>query len=260
MGGKDIFDSFPHLTGSWLKKSSKQAIVDKYGQEQGAVAIDALKAEYKLIYESEGRQSADAFAEKVNNNPLSYAAFVLEYQQIDWIGGGGTRYIITDYIPQGSTKIVLDAQFTNIKSLGWIYGSRGTNIFSLGINPVINYWIFGYKTDIGNDSFQIKPLDTDRHIFINDQGTYHIDDMVNKVHDKVSYTCQYPMGIFKSNGSGNVTACQGAKIYSMQVYEDNVLIKDYIPAKRMADNEVGLYDLAQGVFLTNSGSGTFDCP
>ena len=260
MGSLDILNSFPYLTGAWLTASSKQAIIDEYGDEQGAIAIAALKAEYAQIYRTEGREAADAWGALVNASPVSYAGFVLDYTQIAWLGGGGTRYIITDYTPKGNTKIVLDAQFTLINNVGWIYGSRGSNIYALATNSATNQWIFGYNGNIGNGHMSGHTLDTDRHMFTNDKGKLYIDDWNGFNYSQVNYTCQYPMGIFKSNGSGSTTACNGAKIYGMQVYEDDVLVRQYVPAIRKSDNVAGLYEMVVGAFWTNNGSGTFDTP
>lgn len=48
-----------------------------------------------------------------------------------------------------------------------------------------------------------------------------------------------------------------AKLYSMKLYENAVKVRDFIPCYRKSDNEIGLYDLVNGVFYTNAGSGTF---
>ena len=42
-----------------------------------------------------------------------------------------------------------------------------------------------------------------------------------------------------------------------QIYQGNVLVADYIPARRNSDNVIGLYDTVTKQFLTNSGTGTF---
>ena len=44
---------------------------------------------------------------------------------------------------------------------------------------------------------------------------------------------------------------------SIKIYEQNVLVRNYIPCYRKADNVIGLYDKVNGVFYTNAGSGTF---
>jgi hypothetical protein len=41
------------------------------------------------------------------------------------------------------------------------------------------------------------------------------------------------------------------------LYDNNVLVRDFIPCYRKSDNEIGLYDVVNGVFYANAGSGTF---
>ena len=48
-----------------------------------------------------------------------------------------------------------------------------------------------------------------------------------------------------------------AKIYSVNVKKDGVLIGDFIPAKRDSDDVLGMYDTVSGQFFTNSGTGDF---
>ena len=44
-------------------------------------------------------------------------------------------------------------------------------------------------------------------------------------------------------------------MYSARVYQDGVLVRDYIPVKQ--GNVVGVYDKVSNTFFTNQGSGTF---
>lgn len=48
-----------------------------------------------------------------------------------------------------------------------------------------------------------------------------------------------------------------AKLYYAKLYQDDVLIHDFLPAKRNSDNIVGLYDIITNTFYTNNGTGTF---
>lgn len=43
----------------------------------------------------------------------------------------------------------------------------------------------------------------------------------------------------------------------LKMWTDDVLVRNYIPVQRKSDSEVGLYDLANDVFYTNDGTGTF---
>jgi hypothetical protein len=47
------------------------------------------------------------------------------------------------------------------------------------------------------------------------------------------------------------------KIYSCQIYENDVLVHDYIPAFNVNVSRAGMYDLVTGIFLTNNGKGEF---
>ena len=47
------------------------------------------------------------------------------------------------------------------------------------------------------------------------------------------------------------------KLYSFKMYDNDVLVRNFIPCKRNSDNEIGLYDEVNDVFYTNSGTGTF---
>lgn len=39
--------------------------------------------------------------------------------------------------------------------------------------------------------------------------------------------------------------------------KDGEVLRELIPARRKSDNELGLYDTVEGIFLTNSGTGSF---
>ena len=43
----------------------------------------------------------------------------------------------------------------------------------------------------------------------------------------------------------------------MKIYENDVLVRDFIPVKRKLDDEICMYDKVTKTFFTNGGSGTF---
>ena len=46
-------------------------------------------------------------------------------------------------------------------------------------------------------------------------------------------------------------------VYKLEVYKNNVLVRNFVPCYRKIDNVIGLYDLVNDVFYTNAGSDTF---
>ena len=47
------------------------------------------------------------------------------------------------------------------------------------------------------------------------------------------------------------------KLYSCQIYDNNVIVRNYVPCYRKSDGVAGFYDLVNGVFYTNAGTGQF---
>ena len=58
------------------------------------------------------------------------------------------------------------------------------------------------------------------------------------------------------NGSRQNRSTQ-MRLYSCKMYNSNVLQRDFVPCYRKSDWVIGLYDIVNNTFYTNSGSWTF---
>jgi hypothetical protein len=59
-------------------------------------------------------------------------------------------------------------------------------------------------------------------------------------------------------GSNDKTDCMGTqRTKSCKIYDNNVIIRDFVPCIRKSDNVAGLLDKVNDVFYTNAGTGTF---
>lgn len=67
----------------------------------------------------------------------------------------------------------------------------------------------------------------------------------------------YPLFIFANNSSGTAAQYSSLKVYWFQIYDNGILVRDFVPCYRKSDNVAGLYDKVNGVFYTNAGTGTF---
>jgi hypothetical protein len=47
------------------------------------------------------------------------------------------------------------------------------------------------------------------------------------------------------------------KLYSFKIYVEDLLVRDFIPCQRKSDSALGLYDIVNKIFYTNSGTGSF---
>ena len=74
-----------------------------------------------------------------------------------------------------------------------------------------------------------------------------------------------PLALFTENGSQAVNGFKrddgvhtAMKLYSCTIKSSNgTLQRDFVPARRLSDNAIGLLDQVQGVFYTNAGAGSF---
>ncbi|MBQ9657938.1 MAG: hypothetical protein IJV31_04120, partial [Clostridia bacterium] len=48
------------------------------------------------------------------------------------------------------------------------------------------------------------------------------------------------------------------KVYSLKIWDNNMLVRDMIPCYRKSDGEVGMYDIVTDTFFENKGTGTFE--
>ena len=47
------------------------------------------------------------------------------------------------------------------------------------------------------------------------------------------------------------------RLYYVKIWDNDTLVRDFIPSYRVSDGEIGLYDLVNDEFYSNKGTGTF---
>lgn len=180
------------------------------------------------------------------------------YYRLNYIANTGSSYINTLIKPTGKTKLEIDFRLTNTSyNSTWGSGVAYTEFTSgghrFGINVVSNINIA-----CGNNStLATIPSDTNRHkIIVNDNGNCYADDVLLGTR-VFTGTSSYNLPLFACMWAGSLKSYKAMELYSCQISEDDVLVRNFIPAMRKSDNVVGLYDDVNDVFYTNNGSGSF---
>lgn len=183
------------------------------------------------------------------------------YQKVEYIESTGTQYIDT-LINPANKKIgaILDFQFNSVvNSKAGVFGSYKTD----GTDN-IQFTVYTSKWRIKINSVAIygDNYDTQRHIVrLNMPGGTKIDDVIinatqytiDKTNTSNLYLCACNYDV--SNETTNYSL--KGKLYSAKIYDDKTLIRDYVPCYKIADGEIGLYDLVEDKFYVNSGTGIF---
>lgn len=191
---------------------------------------------------------------------------VRDYILLDYIQSTGTQYIDTGWHPL-SSNLRLNIKYTPTGSTT-IYSPCGNENASYGNAR----WLFvlfgqGYQRAyplMGTWNNNIEYFDTPINSIVNIDWIYN--DGVSTLTDSISgkkftHTQQ---GDNITNHLGTLKIFQNIpsqkiqmKLYFLKLWDNDVLVRDFIPVKRKSDNVVGLYDLINDEFYTNAGTGEF---
>lgn len=181
------------------------------------------------------------------------------YTPLNYIESSGTQHINTGVIPDSNTRMVLDVAVTRRTGSNIIAGNYvGTKHFGFNVSglstDLITYYGASAKPAFG--------VNTNNRCVIDMDGvslTVKVDGiLIWNLQPQSYFASPSPMGVFAArleNGTSNYYSVM--KLYEMKIYQAGVIVRDFIPVKRDLDNVAGLYDKIEGLFYTNSGTGTF---
>lgn len=108
-----------------------------------------------------------------------------------------------------------------------------------------------------------NPLPQNERIKIELHNYYIIKDGIKilESNSKTNLQLTTSLFIFTANGPNGVSKNTAkTRIYSCKIYNGDSIIRNYIPCyKKVSENNniIGLYDIVEGEFYTNQGSGAF---
>ena len=176
------------------------------------------------------------------------------YQEVEYIESSGTQYIDTGYEPQNYFGIDMFFSFSSISSAYQTPFSAGTGGSQLVVVIRDSATYFRYF------SGSASVLNTT--LLANTRYNLQVDKNGRITFNNVSTTSAYSAPLSSNEtlflfARANQENYAYIKLYSCKLYNNGVLVRNFVPCYRKSDNEIGLYDLVNGVFYTNQGTGTF---
>ena len=178
------------------------------------------------------------------------------YTELEYIESTGTQRINTGIKPDGNTHVTVDIQISDAQiTEGHLFSVTGRNYFVVSFNPQLAAW---WRTRHGSSKLTPFPASA------NTRGRCIVDknQNVTTVNDKIvtlpaaDFSLNYNMNLFCRNASGTFNAFLAAKLYSCQIYNNGLLIRDFVPCID-PEGTVGLYDFEGKQFYSNAGAGSF---
>lgn len=224
---------------------SSYVIMSNKMQSQRKVISDTkdIYESYNLnqMYESYFDKSRDGLPDNV--------------EQLEYIESTGTQYIDTGVFPSNNLKINIKACYTNSNS-SYMLGSD--NAYNAGIHIRLDskyIGIFGGSIMNTGVVSQVNVPVTitlqNNKIYVDGQqkGSGTTQDVSKYSKSSIYVFCTHRGGEAKYNAS--------MRLYELQMYDGDTLIRDFIPI--LDENDVAyLYDKVEKKFYYNSGTGTFN--
>lgn len=181
------------------------------------------------------------------------------YQEVEYIQTTGTQYINTGYAPNQNSKMWLDYQITELQS-AMFAGARKTSpsparyfTINSGFKSTKMYAAFGTSGNIDLDKITTNRVQTQ----IGSDGIYY-NNVLKYTPSITTFQLSENVLLFAvMQNSSDITLYSKVKIYACKIWENDVLVRDFIPCYRISDNVAGMYDKANNAFYTNDGTGTF---
>lgn len=177
-----------------------------------------------------------------------------EYQQIEYVETTGTQYFDTGVPLISGIKMVVDWVYKDASSgnsyTGGHIGSPG-NRWLVGSQRQKNYY-FAVGTSNLATEFALGNRDTIEAYWANKASYIKVNGVKSTSVDFASYVLgnepNYTFYLGATNRNGAAASIPRLTIYNCKFYQNDVLVRDYIPCYRKSDNQVGLYDLVNNKF------------
>ena len=183
------------------------------------------------------------------------------YKQLEYIESSDTQQIDTGVKPTQKTSISLQFAPTNLSETEWWFGVRSsarTNMFGIyseDATTVYDFWGSSTKTatvpSLSGSTVAVSKKNGITRL------TY--DGNVQTIENPSSdFSSDLNLYLFTANLGGTIatTTRASGKLYHCDIYEDGTLIRNYVPCQAPG-GAVGLYDLVNGQFYGNAGTGEF---
>lgn len=194
----------------------------------------------------------------------TYFDSAYSYATLEWLGLDGNQLIDTDFYPTGNTRLLMDCYIDSSNPNGVlfsIFGGRTSNT-----SATFSLWRIDashFRYDYGSSQYSISLSPANGRFTIDaNKNVLSLNDKKYSYTSK-SFTSSHTLRIASNYTTDGETSNRydarrfSGKIYYAKIYNSSTLVRDYIPAERISDKTLGLYDKIEKKFYVNDGSGSF---
>ena len=188
--------------------------------------------------------------------------------ELEYIESTGTQYINTSIIPNGNTRVECKFIPLDTKTQAIFCGGRtavsGTNTYSntmFYVSQHIRRDYFGSSKTSSSTytTGTIMTIDANKNIVTINGSTseianFTLSSTIGKMPILLLCSAMYNTS---SSTITNLDNYAKFKIYYYKIYDNDTLVRDFVPAKRISDDKCGLWDKVNLKFYTDENGGNF---
>lgn len=176
------------------------------------------------------------------------------YTQLMYLESSGTQYINTGFTPNQDARIQLDCERTAANATDHFFGVRTGNSAS----SAFAFYIYnsGWRWAYNNATISGTGPDIGRYFIDANKNVTTINGDTTLTGTYGSFTAAAAAPLFAMLSAPSGISYGSFRLYSCRIYNNGLMVRDFIPC-RNASGTIGLYDLVNGQFYTNAGTGTF---
>lgn len=180
------------------------------------------------------------------------------YKEIEYISSTGNVNNATN--PYIDTKCVLSSDFTFkisymalADNTAFMFGGRTT------YNSNDEFAATTIYLNIGLSSRNIIPTVLHKKFILEATPSYYSVSGSKQIIDSKFSKGEYPIWLFCTNtkGTGLYQTGDSVRIYYLKIYNNGILVRDFIPVRRKSDGKIGMLDKVESKFYTSPNGAKF---
>lgn len=175
-------------------------------------------------------------------------------RKLGWLQSSGTQYFQTDFVPGESTRVVCQLTVVSIGDANFLFGARQSQKVDSFLLCVVGE---NFRYDFGSAQETLGAVVASETVTVDaDRNVISLDGSATTLTAQSAFSTTSPMALYGCNTNGTVTPSVGLRASEWWVYDDNTLVRHYVP---VMDKEgvPCLYDEVGRALLYNAGTGTF---
>ena len=184
------------------------------------------------------------------------------YTQVEYLESTGTQYIDTGVNLSNNSNVEINAKLvaTQRSKTYYLFGSSIENSrYMIAVSGYTN----NYLVDLVSMDYRISSsflaFDGDFHTHKITNLSYYIDGILQGSKSSSTFTNTSSAYIFdvRNRSTASNVGTQSWRVKYCKIWDGENLIRNFIPCTNPS-NVAGMYDIVNGVFYTNAGTGTFN--